>query len=109
MKTESEAYILGWMMLDGDLVPEALSSLSREMFSSDHGTVFEAIRSLSETKTPVDVVTVFSKLDSLGVLGEVEMTLRYLCAPCNRKPLHFFYRLVRWVLCYKKRLFFNLL
>lgn len=69
--TEAEESVLGAILLDNQVINEALSLLRPEDFyRASHQTVFTAMESLDLERKPIDVVTLCEKLKSLGALEE---------------------------------------
>lgn len=70
--SDIEAAVLGAMMINPDSVDQAMDFLTPESFyEQKHRSVFEAILSLYNEKSPIDMLTVVEKLRSLGSLKDV--------------------------------------
>ena len=62
--TEAEQAVLGSLIYRNDLVTEIKAKLNVSDFSSqNHRSIYEAMLSLSESATPIDVITLSDKLD----------------------------------------------
>lgn len=70
---EAEQSIIGCMLSDEKVVDEALGMLEKEDFYyQQYGIVFEAIKSLKNESSPVDIVTVTDKLSGMAVPAEIK-------------------------------------
>ncbi|HCY52135.1 MAG TPA: replicative DNA helicase [Clostridiales bacterium] len=66
---EAEQALLGCMMLDPDIQPETIAKLKdSDFYTESHKKIYDVMRDLSATSTPIDFVTVTDKLDSEGEL-----------------------------------------
>jgi len=69
---DAEQAALAAMILDRDVVEEAVASIRAEdFFKPAHRTIFAAIYELVEQRTPVDHVTLADKLDAMGKLKDI--------------------------------------
>lgn len=69
---DAEQAVLAAMILDGDVVEEAVASITADdFFKAAHKTIFTAIHMLVEQRTPVDQLTLVDKLDAMGELKNV--------------------------------------
>lgn len=69
---EAEQAVLAAMILDREIVEEAVAALvAEDFFRPAHRTIFLAILELVEQRTPVDHLTLADKLDAMGKLEEV--------------------------------------
>jgi replicative DNA helicase len=67
-----EVSVLGAMLIDNNILPFAINSLSVDMFyQGEHRKVFKAIQQLSDASKPVDIETITYQLKSNGVLEQV--------------------------------------
>ncbi len=73
---EAEMSALGVAFLDKNALSKICEELSSDMFYSDQNKkIYEALKSLYETKTPVDITTVTEELDkkkNLSAIGGLE-------------------------------------
>lgn len=69
---DAEQAALAAMILDRDVVEEAVAAISSEdFFKPAHRTIFLAIHEMVEQRTPVDQTTLADKLDAMGKLKDV--------------------------------------
>lgn len=71
---EAERAVMGAVMLDSqsDRVQKTLSFLTPEMFyNRKHGVIYQAMRSLAGKNQPVDILTVYEKLEADGKAEDV--------------------------------------
>ena len=69
---DAEQASLAAMILDHEVVEEAVVSLaSEDFFQPAHRIIFTAIQELIEQRTPVDQLTLADKLDAMGKLKDV--------------------------------------
>ncbi len=68
----AEASLLGAMLLSRDAVAVASEWLTTsDFYKPAHGHIFDAITTLSASGEPVDVVTVSSALEQVGILADI--------------------------------------
>ena len=80
---EAEQAILAAMILDRDVVEEALSRISaRDFYRSAHRAIFSAIVDLAEKRTPIDQISLADRLEARGEL-ELAGGLNYLISLAN--------------------------
>jgi replicative DNA helicase len=83
---EAEQAVLGAILLDGEALIVASERLAPEDFyRAAHQHIFEAMLQLGESNEPVDLVTLFTKLDNVGLLDEVG-GIGYLTELANAVP-----------------------
>ncbi len=71
---EAEMSVLGVAFIAPDLVSKICESVSEDMFYDERNRyVFNAIKSLYESKTPVDITTVKNELDKNKTLSTVKL------------------------------------
>lgn len=83
---EAEQAVLGGLMLDPmawDRVSDVLAH--RDFFSANHGVIFKVIAGMVNSQKPVDVITVFDRLQQIGKKGE-DFELPYLNAMSQSVP-----------------------
>jgi replicative DNA helicase len=83
---EAEQGILGSMLLDSELIPQAAEVLKREDFyREDHSEIYDCILELFEKSQPVDIITVS---DQLNMRGTYDRTggMEYLNSLSNMVP-----------------------
>jgi replicative DNA helicase len=68
---ELEASILGGLLINPDALPLLANLEIGDFFLPQHRVVFEAIRNLQASKTPIDIVTVESEIGKRGRLDAV--------------------------------------
>jgi len=73
---EAEMAVLGVVFLNNSYLSKVCEELSADMFYSDQNKkIFEALKNMYETKTPVDLTTITEELDkkkNLSAIGGVE-------------------------------------
>lgn len=68
---EAEQAVLAAMILDSDVVEEALARLTvNDFYRGAHRAVFSAINDLSERRTPIDQITLADRLEARGELEQ---------------------------------------
>jgi len=83
---EAEMCLLASMMLDPQVIDEAMLIVEKEMFYvADHATLFQAILDLHKTGTAVDAVLLREELFKRGLLEEIGGT-EYLMQLLNSVP-----------------------
>ena len=69
---DAEQAVLAAMILDKDIVEEALATIPRDaFFQPAHRRIFAAIAELNAARTPIDQLTLADKLDALGELDQI--------------------------------------
>lgn len=69
---EAEQSVIGSMFLTKYALERAIESLTAEQFYKEaHGKIFNSIKSLSESGTPIDITTVSNDLDSKKELKQI--------------------------------------
>lgn len=67
-----EEAVLGALMLEADAIHKVTGIIdSGSFYKPEHQTIFEAIKNLSETGRPIDLLTVTKQLHSAGNLEEI--------------------------------------
>ncbi|MCL2136367.1 MAG: replicative DNA helicase [Coriobacteriia bacterium] len=80
---EAEQAVLAAMILDSDIVEEALSQISaRDFYRSAHRSIFSAISDLAEKRTPIDQISLADRLEARGEL-ESAGGLNYIVTLAN--------------------------
>jgi replicative DNA helicase len=83
---EAEKNLIGCIVLDSDTIPVAYEILTPDdFFSKNHKEIFDAVTSLWIEDNPVDIVTVFEKLSTMGVAEDVG-GMEYLLSATNGVP-----------------------
>lgn len=83
---EAEQCLLGCVLVDGEVSLDILSNLSDvDFYSPVHQTVFSAMKAVSDSKKPVDFVTVADELSRLGKMTEIG-GISYLSTINNSVP-----------------------
>lgn len=81
---EAEQSLLCCILIDGDAA-NCISKLSvKSFYSAKHQKIFQAMKALKESDTPIDIITVYDYMDTNG-LGD-EQTLQYLTTLNNLLP-----------------------
>jgi replicative DNA helicase len=80
---EAEQAVLAAMILDRDIVEEAIARISaRDFFRGSHRAIFSAISELSEKRVPIDQITLADRLEVRGDLDQVG-GLNYIVSLAN--------------------------
>lgn len=70
--TDAEASLLGAILIDSDAIVKIADSLqAADFYDERHQTIFEAVKSLYEKHSPIDVLTLTDQLKSNGLLDMV--------------------------------------
>jgi replicative DNA helicase len=69
----SERALLGCLMIDGEIFDEIvdLTILREDFYHPQYGLIYDAIKDLSNSRKPIDYVTVCAQLADLGKLEEI--------------------------------------
>ena len=69
---EAEQAVLGCALIDSDAALAVIGRLEvSDFYNSTHRLIFNAIKDLTNSATPVDFITVSGKLETAGKLGDV--------------------------------------
>lgn len=69
---ETEQAVLGAMLLDADVVEQAMSKLEQDAFyDAAHQLIFQAFVNLADAQEPIDLVTLSSNLQNNGQLADI--------------------------------------
>lgn len=70
--TDAEVFLLGGVMQDPDALSDVISLLGPEDFYQErHRTIWEILQKMSQTNTPVDIITLGAALEKEGKLETV--------------------------------------
>lgn len=71
---EAEKVVIGSMLLDSDTIEKVLQKLVvNDLYSSNNRIVFECILSLHQENSPIELVSVTTKLQEMNQLGNVSV------------------------------------
>ncbi|PHD31838.1 replicative DNA helicase, partial [Bacillus toyonensis] len=71
---EAEKVVIGSMLLDPDTIEKVLQKLVvNDLYSSNNRIVFECILSLHQENSPIELVSVTTKLQEMNQLGNVSV------------------------------------
>ncbi len=73
--TDAEMSLLGSMMLDSDVIADAIQVLGPEgkdrFYRNDHRSLYQVLVDMNDARKPIDTVTLRQELDRLGLLQEI--------------------------------------
>lgn len=96
---EAEMSVLGVAFLNKDALTKICEELNEDMFYSDaNKKLFEAIRSLYESRTPVDITTVKEELDkkkNLNAIGGLEYISEVIDSVATAANLEYYIKIVK--------------
>jgi replicative DNA helicase len=96
---EAEMAILGIAFIDKNALSKICEELTKDMFYSDaNQKIYEAIVSLYENKTPVDVTTITEELDkkkNLGAIGGLEYLSEVIDSVVTSANLDYYIKIIK--------------
>ena len=97
--TEAEMAVLGVAFIDKNATSKICEELSADMFYSDQNKkIFEAIKSMYETKTPIDITTITDELDkkkNLSAIGGIEYLSEVIDSVATTSNLDYYIKIVK--------------
>lgn len=96
---EAEMAVLGVAFIDKNATSKICEELRPDMFYSDQNKkIFEAIKSMYETKTPIDITTITDVLDknkNLSAIGGIEYLSEVIDSVATTSNLDYYIKIVK--------------
>ena len=96
---EAEMAVLGVAFIDKNATSKICEELTADMFYSDQNKkIFEAIKSMYETKTPIDITTITDVLDknkNLSAIGGIEYLSEVIDSVATTSNLDYYIKIVK--------------
>ena len=96
---EAEMSVLGVAFIDKNATSKICEELTSDMFYSDQNKkIFEAIKSMYETKTPIDITTITDELDkkkNLSAIGGIEYLSEVIDSVATTSNLDYYIKIVK--------------
>jgi replicative DNA helicase len=96
---EAEMAVLGVAFIDKNATSKICEELTSDMFYSDQNKkIFEAIKSMYESKTPIDITTITEELDkkkNLSAIGGIEYLSEVIDSVATTSNLDYYIKIVK--------------
>ena len=96
---EAEMAVLGVAFIDKNATSKICEELTADMFYSDQNKkIFEAIKSMYESKTPIDITTITEELDkkkNLSAIGGIEYLSEVIDSVATTSNLDYYIKIVK--------------